>query len=935
MRTPNGTAARSSILLATFGLLALAGHADRAGADAETPQSSPPRGHLRAALPAREGPHSPLWPLAYWGGFQTKTAVYEPLVRFGSGGTLEPALASSFEVADGGRTFRLRVREGVTCHDGTTLCAADIRDHLLRWRGNPGNRWLGSTDKMASVEVTGPSEVTVRLTEPWCFLEECAIVNPSHVVPAGAYDHEGTFRRPVGTGPYVVDEIGGTGEMVLTPNDGWWQGRPGLARIELTRLVGDLRETQALVDWVRDGGIDFVADGEGPIVPRELLAGLAGDARVRVHVGPGSGTTMLLFETRKGPFRDRELRRRAAAAIDRDAFVREGELGYAEPTTTLFRGGFAGWPAKGAASAPSGGAPSAPRAVARLVLPPNASARVRREAALVTSQLRPIGVDVVVEVATDAADFRARVPEGRADLALRSTHGTPYDPFVSLQTLFLARGDGRTASSSPALWEDEELVRAVRAALGASTPEARSAGFAAIQRRLDDEVPLVPLFISKRVALSSPAVTGLSIGENGYDVGLGRATSRLRQVAIGAPPGAAARPQIAASAVLSTSAPAAPVSILVGPAPAADPKDGEVVLPAESGWNASLVLDNGKDGVWAVESFKVFDRLGCPEIVGLDDKGRCLVLTSYSGRWTPIETVRDGKWLGGIAHADVDPVVPGPELYVGGEKGNLYEVVAHPEGVLDNRLVASLPGQAINILVAADVDPSRPGIELVAFTWPDGLYVLGPSPGKARFDVLRRDPTPERVRDALILPGAPGAGPEIVTASRNGHVSLLRFTRDGPVWSRIHEEPMGMGRVALRPASAGTGTVLYSCLDDGRVLRHARDGAGAWSTETIYLGPQGARGLVAGRFDADASVETLAVYGYSGRVEMLSRRATGWKVETIFRDRDKGHWLAVAELDGRNSTDEIVASGYGARIVMLSRPVGYGRTEAVDPEARR
>ena len=119
------------------------------------------------------------------------------------------------------------------------------------------------------------------------------------------------------------------------------------------------------------------------------------------------------------------------------------------------------------------------------------------------------------------------------------------------------------------------------------------------------------------------------------------------------------------------------------------------------------------------------------------------------------------------------------------------------------------------------------------------------------------------------------------------------------------------------------------------MLRHARDGAGAWATETIYLGPQGARGLVAGRFDADASVETVAVYGYSARVEMLSRRGTAWKVETLFRDRDKGHWLAVAELDGRNSTDEIVASGYGARIVMLSRPVGYGRTEAVDPEARR
>jgi hypothetical protein len=286
-----------------------------------------------------------------------------------------------------------------------------------------------------------------------------------------------------------------------------------------------------------------------------------------------------------------------------------------------------------------------------------------------------------------------------------------------------------------------------------------------------------------------------------------------------------------------------------------------------------------------------------------------------------------------MAHADLDPDVAGAELYVGGEKGRVYEFVPQPEGVIEERLVVSLPGQAVNILVGGELDPSSPGPELLAFTWPDGLYVLKRGDQGGRFVVAARDPNPERVRDAVVLPAAPGRAPEIVVASRNGRLSSLRLEAGVPMWTTIHQEAMGMGRVALRAPREGEPTVLYSCTDDGRVQRHERPhGGGTWTTETIYLGPQGARGLAAGRFHADAAVECVAGFGYSGRVEMLTRAPGGpWAVESIFLDREKGHWLARAELDGRNATDELLAVGYGGRIVLLSRPVGYGRKELVDP----
>lgn len=328
-----------------------------------------------------------------------------------------------------------------------------------------------------------------------------------------------------------------------------------------------------------------------------------------------------------------------------------------------------------------------------------------------------------------------------------------------------------------------------------------------------------------------------------------------------------------------------------------------------------------------MRSFKVFGGSGCPEVIGLDDKGRMHVLSSYSGRWTPTTLGNDGKWLGGVELADIDPRFPGQELYVGGERGYLYQSVPHPNGVLDWRFIGETPGQAINIIVAADIDPSRPGTELLLFTWPSGLWLATPSAKGVGFDLEQLDPQAPRVRDAFLLPASDTRELEIIAVARGGLLRSLRFKDGKPVWKTLHQESMGMGRVAMKPKrKPSEPLVLYTTLDDGRVLRHERGAEDNWKVETIYLGPQGPRGLATGRFDADPEVETIAIFGYSKEVELLRRAPDGeWKKEVIFTDRDKGHWLCAAEVDGRNGTDELLTCGYSGRIVLLSRPPGFGK----------
>lgn len=369
--------------------------------------------------------------------------------------------------------------------------------------------------------------------------------------------------------------------------------------------------------------------------------------------------------------------------------------------------------------------------------------------------------------------------------------------------------------------------------------------------------------------------------------------------------------------------------------PPTDPSQAEVPLEAAEGWRASLVVDNGAVGVWTVEPLDVFAQNACPEIVGLDDRGRCLVLVPYSGKWTPLSTIADGTWLGGLVQGDVDPRIPGSEVYTGAQSGNVYQVVAYREARLDNRRIVSIPGHEIHTLAIAELDPARSGLELVAFTSPGGLWLLTPrADGLDGFTAELLDPIAGRVRDAHRLVGEGPEGTDaLATVSRLGQLALLRFEAGRPTWEIVHERTMGLGRVARR---GGEGPlVLYSCADDGLVLRHERGPGGAWTHEIAYAGPQGMRGIAWGRFDADPSRETVAVFGYSAEVELLTRPADGigpWDVRTIFTDRDKGHWLAAGEFDGRNSTDELIASGYGGRIVLLSRPPGYGLGDVAHTE---
>jgi hypothetical protein len=138
----------------------------------------------------------------------------------------------------------------------------------------------------------------------------------------------------------------------------------------------------------------------------------------------------------------------------------------------------------------------------------------------------------------------------------------------------------------------------------------------------------------------------------------------------------------------------------------------------------------------------------------------------------------------------------------------------------------------------------------------------------------------------------------------------------------LDDGTFGVGRIAVSRGSTSLTGVLYFTREDGTIWRMSWEEGRFGAAQRIYAGHRGPRGIAAGRFHEDPERESVAIFGYSKEVELLTRPASGsgdWDAETIFVDDDKGHWLSTVELDGRNTTDELVCCGYSGRVVLLTR----------------
>ena len=136
---------------------------------------------------------------------------YDTLIRMRQNGTYGPALAESFEVDDETGDMRFTLRQDVTFHDGTPFDAEAAAWNIRRAMDpEVGGRWVDALSPIASIDVEGPYELSVTLSNPSPFVmfslsfSAGMMVSPSFVEENGA---EALGRQAVGTGPFLFEDI--------------------------------------------------------------------------------------------------------------------------------------------------------------------------------------------------------------------------------------------------------------------------------------------------------------------------------------------------------------------------------------------------------------------------------------------------------------------------------------------------------------------------------------------------------------------------------------------------------------------------------------------------------------------------------------------------------------------------------------------------------
>ncbi|WP_394691303.1 ABC transporter substrate-binding protein [Hoeflea sp.] len=253
--------------------------------------------------------------------------VFEGLTRFGSDGSILPALAESWEISDDGLTYAFKLREGVKYHDGSDFNAEDVKFSLDRARADDStNAQKALFADIASVDVVDPVTVKVTLSKPnGSFLFNMAWGDAVIVAPETAADNA---AKPVGTGPFSFGEWVKGDRVDLVRNPDYWGEAVGLDKVTF-KFISD--PTAAFAAMMA-GDLDAF-----PVFPApENLVQFEADPRFSVIIGSTEGETILAMNNKKAPLDNIKVRQAITHAIDRQAIIDGAMFGYGTPIGTHF-----------------------------------------------------------------------------------------------------------------------------------------------------------------------------------------------------------------------------------------------------------------------------------------------------------------------------------------------------------------------------------------------------------------------------------------------------------------------------------------------------------------------------------------------------------------------------------------------------------------------
>ena len=223
--------------------------------------------------------------------------IYEPLVKYGEDGKIEPCLAQSWEISPDGREYTFKLRPDVTFSDGSPFTAQAVKKNFDAVLANKSRHtWLDLIGQIQATEAM--SDDTFRIIFKHAYypaLQELALIRPLRfLAPSGFPDNGNTYegiKKPIGTGPWILSEYKKDQYAVFIRNENYWGPKPKLEKV----IVKVIPNSEANVLALEKGEIDLIY-GSG-LISLDAFKHIKEEGKYETQLsGPGS-TRVLAVNT--------------------------------------------------------------------------------------------------------------------------------------------------------------------------------------------------------------------------------------------------------------------------------------------------------------------------------------------------------------------------------------------------------------------------------------------------------------------------------------------------------------------------------------------------------------------------------------------------------------------------------------------------------------